>query len=244
MANDQELGFEPTPNAALAAAESQNDRAPEEAFDDLMTKMHTQRPIFFEIMRRCESPTAASEIDAVIDKMQKSNASVYTAATLCTILQQAGALVKVHDDGAPYVCEQSEPEIVTIDGVDYYKPSQPRKVYWMSTDLAKRKLAANKPAERLDALLADEQTYLAIYRRVLEMSARPEGATTEQFAKTIDDDPLMQKPRYYAPRFVNKLEQCEAIEWKGAWFITGIGTAALEHIATEQSVPMGAEESE
>lgn len=41
----------------------------------------------------------------------------------------------------------------------------------------------------------------------------------------------MQKPRLYAPHFVDKLEQCDALEWRKAWFTTETGKQGLEMLA-------------
>ena len=46
-----------------------------------------------------------------------------------------------------------------------------------------------------------------------------------------DNDPLVQKPRLYAPHFVDKLEQCDALEWRKAWFTTETGKQGLEMLA-------------
>ena len=47
----------------------------------------------------------------------------------------------------------------------------------------------------------------------------------------VDNDPLVQKPRLYAPHFVDKLEKCDALEWRKAWFTTEIGKQGLEMLA-------------
>ena len=35
----------------------------------------------------------------------------------------------------------------------------------------------------------------------------------------------------YAPHFVDKLEKCDALEWRKAWFTTEIGKQGLEMLA-------------
>ena len=57
------------------------------------------------------------------------------------------------------------------------------------------------------------------------------GATTPTINGVVDNDPLVQKPRLYAPHFVDKLEKCDALEWRKAWFTTEIGKQGLEMLA-------------
>jgi hypothetical protein len=202
-------------------------QTPEEALDKLFKNMHTQRLILLAVLEQCRQITPADALDAKIDQMQQTNRSVYGAANLCEILERAGALERVDAQGRPFVEAEVEPRVVEIDGAKYYEPADPAAVHWRSTALGLAKVDANDPATRLAQLLEKEAHYAPIYACVLEMASSAGGTTAAALADALDADPLLQKPRYYAPRFVNLLEACEAIEWRGAWFVTELGAAAL-----------------
>ena len=53
----------------------------------------------------------------------------------------------------------------------------------------------------------------------------------------------MQKPRFYAPHFVDRLEKCDALAWKKAWCITDIGRAGLDMLAdvVDEGAPAAAQ---
>lgn len=204
-------------------------KAPREmGFDELMTKMHTQRPIFLKLLDLCREPKQAAAVDAVVDEMQLSNSSVYGAASLCVILERSGALARVFEDASPYVEEEAEPRVVVEDGVEYYVPTEPAKVFWKTTELGLTRLNENHPLARLEEMVAAEELYLPIYRRVAALAAREGGVATDELSEALDDDPLLQKPRYYAARFIDRLEKCEAICWSGeSWQATEVGRAWL-----------------
>lgn len=239
---DQTLDNEALGTAATDAPESYEPvegalKAPHEmSFDELMTKMHTQRPIFFKMLALCREPQQAASVDAVIDEMQLSNSSVYSAASLCVILERAGALERTFEDGSPYIEEEAEPRVVVEDGVEYYVPTEPAKVFWKTTELGLETLAENHPLARLEEMTAAEERYLPIYCRVLELAARDGGVATDELSDELDDHELLQKPRYYAARFIDHLEKCEAISWSGqGWKATEVGCQWLTQHAVGES---------
>lgn len=211
--------------------------AHEMGFEDLMRKMHTQRPIFFKIMELCRIAQQAAVVDEMVDDMQRENSSVYNAANLCVILERADVLERVFEDGTPYVEEEAEPRVVTVDGVEYYEPTEPAKVFWKTTELGLEKIDENQPLERLRAMMADEERYLAIYQRIFELASREQGVPTTKLADELDGDPLLQEPRYYTPRFIDRLEKCEAIEWRGnAWHVTEVGAQFIAQLAQDAAI--------
>ena len=92
-------------------------------------------------------------------------------------------------------------------------------------------LEADKPLERLRALLDEDAAYAPIYQRILRLCAADGGTTTPTINNAVDHDPLVQKPRFYAPHFVDRLEKCDALAWRKAWCITDIGRAGLDMLA-------------
>lgn len=109
--------------------------------------------------------------------------------------------------------------------------TEPVEVFWRITEPGQAKLDSDKPIERLRALLEEDAAYAVIYKRILTLCAAENGATTPTINGKVDNDPLVQKPRLYAPHFVDKLEQCDALEWRKAWFTTETGKQGLEMLA-------------
>ena len=48
----------------------------------------------------------------------------------------------------------------------------------------------------------------------------------------MDNDELLKSPRLYAPHFVDKLERCDAVEWRDkSWRITAVGQEGQRLVA-------------
>ncbi|MCR5582265.1 MAG: hypothetical protein K6F70_01420 [Eggerthellaceae bacterium] len=212
-----------------------------ERFDRLFEEMHAQRTIFFRVMEMCERPCSAASVGAVIDDMQAENVSVFSASNLCQILQEYGGIRKVTENGDEYPEGAVEPNIVEIDGVAYWEPTDPPCVYWQTSDAGLSKVRENHPLERFISRLDGEPDLVPVYQTVLSMAQAENGVSMAELADAIDANPLVaeRKPRLYAPRFVNVLEQCEALAWHGAWCITEVGRAGLrecDNRATQTSI--------
>ena len=87
-------------------------------------------------------------------------------------------------------------------------------------------LAKDDPEQRMKDLLNDQLIYAPIYQRVLEACAASDGASAQLLADLVDSDPLLEKPRRWSSFFTKRLEDCESINWRGAWKITEIGRKA------------------
>lgn len=205
-----------------------DDRTPAERIDDLFDSMVPRRKVLLGILSFVEEPQTAEAVNARVDKLQQDNFSVYTAANLCSLLERAGAIERVTADGQPADETENEPKTVVVDGVEYLEAAEPVEVFWRITEPGQAKLDSDKPIERLRALLDEDVDYAVIYKRILTLCAAEEGATTPAINGKVDNDPLVQSPRLYAPHFVDKLEQCDALEWRKAWFTTETGKQGLE----------------
>ena len=97
--------------------------------------------------------------------------------------------------------------------------------------------------EQLRALLDEDAAYAPIYQRILRLCAADGGTTTPTINNAVDHDPLVQKPRFYAPHFVDRLEKCDALAWRKAWCITDIGRAGLDMLAdvVDEGAPAAAQ---
>ena len=174
---------------------------------------------------------AVRAVNARVDELQENNFSVYSAANLCSLLEKAGAIERVTAEGEPAEDIEIEPQTVVVDGVEYLEAREPVEIYWHITEPGRAALEADKPLERLRALLDEDAAYAPIYQRILRLCTADGGATTPAINNAVDHTPLVQKPRFYAPHFVDRLEKCDALAWKKAWCITDIGRAGLDMLA-------------
>lgn len=223
-------GYVGTREAAETPQLVVDERPAEVRIDELLKKMAPQRKTLLETIAFCKNPQSVASVNVLIDEMQADNFSVFSPATLCDLLEKAGALIKVTADGEPADEREAEPQTVVIDGVEYLEASDPVEVYWLSTEESSAAVEADKPLERLQMLFEEDSTYLPIYKRILTLCAQEGGASTPEINSQVDADPLVQSPRLYAPHFVDKLEKCDALIWKKAWITTEVGQAALESL--------------
>ncbi|OUO86986.1 hypothetical protein B5F40_14400 [Gordonibacter sp. An230] len=208
-----------------------DERPAEERIDDLLASMAPQRKIMLSVLAQCSEPRPVAQVNALVDELQQNNFSVYSAANLCALLEKAGALERVTADGQPADDVEAEPRTVVVDGVEYLEAGEPVEICWLATDAGRAALEADKPLERLRELLDRDAAYQVIYKRILTLCSAEGGAKTPDINAAVDNDPLVQKPRFYAPHFVDKLEKCDALSWQKAWVATEVGRAGLEMLA-------------
>ncbi len=249
---DDDFG-ESLPASANTAAQTEESPAVEQAPEkpaeertaELLKSMNSQRKTLMGILSFCLERQTVADVNEKIEELKKYNYSVYSAANLCSLLERAGAIERITAEGQDAEDIETEPRIVVVDGVEYLEAADAPETYWETTDAGKAALDADKPLERLHELLDTDGAYGVIYKRVLTMCAQEGGATTKSLGDAIDKDPMVQKPRYYATRFVDRLEKCDALEWRGAWYTTEIGNTALELLAdVEDTFVLEAPEAE
>lgn len=216
---------------ADASAGVEDERSPEERIAELLATMEPRRKVLLGVLSFCAEPKLVDEVNAHIDELQKNNCSAYTAANLCALLEKAGAIERVTEEGELFKDIELEPQVVVRDGVEYLEPQEPPASFWRTTDAGMSVLAEDQPLERVRALFDEDALYVPLYTRILEMCAADGGASTKALEGTIDNDPLAQSPRLYTAHFVKRLEDADAVEWRGAWQATETGCAALEELA-------------
>ena len=226
--NDDEGGDYTAISSATDAPAQQSeaktdDRTPAERIDDLFKSMAPRRKVLLGILSFVQEPRTAEAVNAHVDELQQDN--------LCNLLERAGAIERITADGQPADDAENEPRTVVVDGVEYLEAAEPVEVFWRITEPGQAKLDSDKPTERLRSLLEEDAAYAVIYKRILTLCAAENGAATPTINGKVDNDPLVQKPRLYAPHFVDKLEQCDALEWRKAWFTTETGKQGLEMLA-------------
>lgn len=199
-----------------------------ERIADLFTAMAPRRKTLLGILAFCEEPMAVEEVNAHIDQLQLHNASVYSPAALCDLLKEAGALKLVDAENEITNSLEAEPVVVEVDGVEYLEPGEPLELFWHTTPEGMDAVNQDNPLERTRALLDEDVKYATIYKRILELADTEGGVTIKAINNVVDNDPLVKKPRLYAPHFVDKLEKSDAIEWNGAWQTTETGREALQ----------------
>ena len=101
---------------------------------------------------------------------------------------------------------------------------------WVSSQVGLVMLASDDPRQRVSELLADDAQYACVYRQVLQACSRVDGATAKELDRALYDHPLLQEPRLFAAHFFDRLDECGALVWDGAWKTTQVGHEALSTI--------------
>ncbi len=222
----------PTQTAPEAKRVLADTRTAEERTADLFRKMGPQHRLLRAVLARCEKRAPFEDVERTVTDAQQFNASVYSTANVCGMLEGAGALAHVTEDGTPYDEYANEPELVIVDDQRFLKPRPAPRSFWETTPAGAEHLRAYDPHAQLAAIYGEFPQTLPIFKRVLALLASsPEGATLAQISAIVDDDPLVQKPRFYAGHFLERLERADAVVWRDAWCITDIGRASLEQMA-------------
>ena len=211
---------------------TQDERPAEERIAELFSRMERRRRTLLGILDYCADAKPVNDVLAHIEELKLHDRSVYSPNDLCGLLQQAGAIERVGQDGEPYVEGGLEPRRVTVDGATYLEPQTPPPAFWRTTDAGMAALREDDPLGRTRAVLEQEAEYLPIYRRVLTLCAREGGASAREISRHVDGDPLLKSPRLYSSHFVERLNEGEALSWGDkVWLVTDAGREALDELA-------------
>ena len=204
-------------------------QAEPKVLSDLFAHMPGNRQVLKGIISAATERISESQMADKVQEMQAHRASVYSAHTLCRLLEEYGALERVSEDGTPFDQVENEPKIITEDGIDYIVAGRPAQLYWQASLEGRAYLEADNPLEAIENLVQSEETYASIYKHILSKALK--GASGKSLADDIDDLELVQKPRRYVMSFIKKLEDCDAVTWDGAWHTTEVGKEALSRMA-------------
>lgn len=219
------LPVEPTPAPETPAAER---------IARLFERLRGRKRVMMGILKFLQEPQNTLDLDVRVVELQVHDFSLYTGTNYAALLEEAGAIMKLNEDGSPFDASFEQiPDIIEINGVEFLKPVKGRRIYWQNTADGQAFLEADKPKERMWKLFEDDAIYNHIYRQILIMASAEDGTTMAAITPVADDDPITVKPRLYAPHFVDMLEQCEAIRWDGKWRITEIGREGLLRLEEE-----------
>ena len=200
-----------------------------ERLRSLLQEANDQRPTLLAILSYCAEAKPVHEVNEMINRLKEENHSVYSAANLCSLLERTGGLVQVGEDGRPYgKMAKGEPRIVEIGGIRYFEPGKAPQVYWIATAEGGQVVCEDDPYGRLIDLLDREARVGELYRRVLLMCTREQGATAVELTSVVNMDPLAQNPVVTAPHFSVALKRCGALRFSDAWHTTELGLRVLK----------------
>ncbi len=197
--------------------------APEDAIRELFARNPARRPVLLRIIEFCCDERASSEVAAMVDEYQKSCFSVYSAMSLCTMLEKSGALSAALPENAE--------EAVDEDGAGYLEIKEPRQATWLATDAGLTVLSECREGTELDELVnGREARYADVYMDLLEFlkDGRTMGAVNERYA----GDPRLENPRKAPSHFIDCLQEVGAVEWGDrAWRLTDLALNFLKRTA-------------
>lgn len=235
-------GDKANPTAPVVEEEQESD---EERLAQLLASMETRRKVLLGILDLCREPKLSEELVWAVDELQAHNQSVFASTTLINLLEQAGGLNHINEDGSPFVAPEAkveeEPADETVDDeeqetdeedfeVEFAEVEAPARSFWVATEAGIAAVEADNPKARAAALLDDDAELLPVYREILEALA--DGPLTKpQVSDIVRAHPLTQDARHQAGYFIDRLERVDAIEWANPWALTEAGRALLANEA-------------
>ncbi|MDR1183525.1 MAG: hypothetical protein LBK67_01860 [Coriobacteriales bacterium] len=213
-----------------------DNRSAAQRIEDLFAALTPRRRVLLNILRFLDAPKHSDVLRQKVEELQKYDVSVYSGYHFSLLLDEAGAIRKVNEDGSAFDEEAEQlPDIVEVDGIKFFKPTDGKQVFWLSTDEGRAYLEADDPFARLAELIAEESRYQTIYKNLLEFCDSEAGRGADELAERIDGDPLVQTPRRYFSYFVKKLEDRGALLWAKKWHTTELGKRGLEQLFFENA---------
>lgn len=191
-----------------------------ERIEKLLAGIPGQQFRLLHAVKLCIEPKTMDEAAAELDAAYPNTTSVYTSAQVVRLLERDGALERLVDDDAETTDVAADP-----DGFIAVSPAPPCR--YRATQAGLDAVAAHVDENLIVEKVTEDERYLPIYRRVLEMSAREGGCPTKELDQAVDGDPLCAEPRRFCGFFRGKLEETGAIEWRDAWTITDLGRSVL-----------------
>ena len=188
---------------------------------ELIDHNPARRGVLLGILEACEKGCKTSELDAVVEKLQANNKSVYATTTLCRMLQRAGALTLFMPETAK---EVDNPE----EGVEYLEITETIDPVWTSTEEALGVCAEFRAGATFkDIVLDRDSQYIDVYKAIMN-AVHDQPKSVAQIEEITDTFELVMHPRRFGGHFVDMLEKCDALEWNGdAWQLTKLGENML-----------------
>jgi hypothetical protein len=212
-----------------AATNSTKTVSPGESIAKLFEEMNTYRDILLGMLNFCDVQRTTEELEEEVARLEKHESCVYNCASLCVMLERAGALAQV-DSGV-----ELEPERVTVDGVEYLRAAKRPPRRWRTTDAGMEYASQDDPETRLRELLDEEPQYAQVYAYVLQICQQQDGSSVQEIGDAVNGLDVLQNPRMYAAHFIERLFKGGALSWDGAWHTTDLGMHALNTLDPESS---------
>lgn len=252
--DDAEAGYlPPIPDADKSVVPPPVELSPAERIEKLLAGMPGQQFRLLRAVELCAEPRTLEEAAAALDEAHPSPTSVYSSVQVIQLLERAGALERLEDEGAGDAPAEGEEDRATEamgesadadiapsaaeDGEALAEGEEPEGDFisvtpappcrYQATQAGFDAIAAHVNEDRIVQKIVEEKRYLPIFQRVLEMTAREGGCPTKELDAAVDGDPLCAEPRRFCGFFRGKLEETGAIEWRDTWTITDLGRSVL-----------------
>ena len=197
-----------------------------QSVEEVYASLPTRKRVLDGILSFLNVPRSAAELADEVARLQEYSKSVYTAANYSAMLEQAGAIQKCTEDDQP-LDGTLTPQVVEVDGAEYYRPLGFHAVYWKATEEGAKVVSSADPLGAIQSLFDQNPCYLGVYKALLQACDVDGGAPTSILSTLLDGHPLLQTPKHYTPFFIDQLDAAEAVVWQGTWKLTAAGADAL-----------------
>ena len=207
-------------------------RTPRERIADLFGSMAPYRRTLLAIMAFCEKPRSVDDLESHVAELLRHRGSVFTAASFCKMLFDAGMIERVDADGNPYSEGEAKPvEVEGEDGEVYLRPAAPPPVFWVLTEEGRGVVEEDDATAQLWEIIEEQARYASVFRGILLACDEGDGATITDIVAKTRNDPVLADPPKMPQFFMDYLERNGAIEWRGAWTTTEVGKEILAMLA-------------
>jgi len=161
-----------------------NEMEVEKKILDLISSEPAYRLVLYKILRFCETPRLASEVEGEVLSFPEMKTAIHSPNILLGWLEEAGGIERV-------VVEEKE--------------------RWQTTDAGKKVAEMESPEKRLLELMAKEPVYSEAYTQVLKFCQTPR--TRAEIEGLLEGNPVMEKPKVYPTVFIQRHEEAGGREW-------------------------------
>ena len=214
----------PIPDADKSVVPPVVPLSPAERIEKLLAGIPGQQFRLLHAVAFCTEPKTMDEAVADLDAAYPTTTSVYSSAQVVQLLERDGALERIVDESAEDAAGATVP---AEDEGDFISVTPAAPCRYRATRAGLDAIAAHVNESLVVEKIVEDERYLPIFQRVLEMTAREGGCPTKELDQAVDGDPLCQEPRRFCGFFRGKLEETGAIEWRDAWTITDLGRSVL-----------------
>lgn len=226
-------------NAVDRDSDSYAQRPAEERTAELFAQLRAYRFILTGLLEAAREPKSMAALEQVATDLRAVKFCVYETPNLCSMLETAGALQHVLEDGTPFTDYQPTPAIEIIDGEEYYIPANPPERFFQTTEAGLKIISEDTSEERLAKLLEKEEGLISVYCEVLAFATKENGVSVAELSAAIDPNPLIAEPRrFFVQHFIDALERLGALGWNGTkWETTPYGEKILARLSADGEVP-------